>query len=119
MGAFITAGCRWLAVGSPSINRLAVGAVLLMPVADSRAAYQKLNGLLTAVRVDPDHSLDFFYQINWPRASMVVSELRLNRLTRWSAISVRSFNLQVDDNKASVFVGSVRRSGLLSARMRS
>ena len=105
MSAFIAAGSKWLTVGSPSINRLAVGAVLLMPVADLRAAYQKLNGLLTAVRVDPDHSLDFFYQINWPRASLVVSELRLNRLTRWSAISVRSLSLQVDDNKASVLSG--------------
>jgi hypothetical protein len=105
MGAFTTAGRRWLATGSPSINRIAVGAVLLMPVADSRAAHQKLNDLLTAVRVDPDRSLDFFYQINWPRVSTVVSELRLNRLTRWSAIAVRSLSLQVDDNKASVLSG--------------
>jgi hypothetical protein len=102
MGAFTAAGRRWLAIGSPSIHRLAVGAVLLMPVANTKAAYQKLDDMLAVVRVDPDHSLDFFYQINWPRASRAVREVTLNRLTRWTAIGIRSLNLQVDDNQASI-----------------
>jgi hypothetical protein len=102
MGNFTAAGLKWLATGSPSIYRLAVGAVLLMPAASTKAAYQKLDGMLEAVHVDPDHSSDFFYQINWPRASSVVPKLRLNRLTRWTALAVRSVNLQIDDNKATV-----------------
>ena len=102
MGDFTAAGHKWLAAGSPSIYRLGVGAVLLMPVASTKAAYQKLGDMLAVVRVDPDHSLDFFYQINWPHASTVVRQVTLNRLTRWSALGVRSVNLQIDDNKASV-----------------
>ena len=102
MGDFTTAGRKWLACGSPSTNRLAVGAVLLMPATSTKAAYQKLDDMLVAVQVDPDHASDFFYQINWPRASSVVPQLRLNRLTRWTAFSVRSVSLQLEDDKASV-----------------
>ena len=101
MGDFAAAGQKWLAIGSPSTYRLAVGAVLLMPAASTKAAYQKLDDMLVAVHVDPDHSSDFFYQINWPRASGVVPQLRLNRLTRWTT-AVRSVKLQMDGNSASV-----------------
>jgi hypothetical protein len=106
MRDFTAAGQKWLAGGSPSIYRLAVGAVLLMPVESTKAAYEKLAEMLEAVQVDADHSLDFFYQINWPRASAAVTPLRLNRLTRWTALAVRAVNVLVEDNKTSVQTSS-------------
>ena len=101
MGDFTTAGRKWLACGSPSTNRLAVGGSA-MPATSTKAAYQKLDDMLVAVQVDPRFCSHFFYQINWPRASSVVPQLRLNRLTKVTAFSVRSVSLQLEDDKASV-----------------
>jgi hypothetical protein len=98
MGNFRTAGKKWLKSGSPSVNRLAVGAVLLIPVASAKAALTKLVDMLVAVRVEPDHSLDFFYQVNWPRASSAMPQLRLNRLTRWSTLAIRSINFEMNES---------------------
>ena len=97
MNTFIKAGQQWLCIGSPAVNRLAVGAVLLDPSPTVSAAYHKLNGLLKEVHVVPDRSSDFLYQINWPLKSNVLKELKLNRVTRWSALGVRSVNFQVSD----------------------
>ena len=83
---------KWLAIGSPSILRLAVGAVLLMPMPDRKAAYKKLNELLSSVQVDPAHASELLYQINWRRLSGVVPNLQLNRLTKWNALVVRVFS---------------------------
>ena len=73
---------KWLEVCPPT-NRLAVGIVLIQVVADRRSGYVQLSEYLPSVKIDPDNSTDFHYQINRPRTSKVVPGLKINRLTKW------------------------------------
>ena len=73
---------KWLEVCPPT-NRLAVGIVLMQVVADRRSGYVQLSEYLPSVKIDPDNSTDFHYQINRPRSSKVVPGLKINRLTKW------------------------------------
>jgi hypothetical protein len=95
MQVFVASGQQWLQIGPPSVIRLALGAVLLMPGTDKVETYQKLKDMLKAVHVDPIHSSELFYQINWPRQSKVIPELKLNRLTKWAPIVIRAHSLQL------------------------
>jgi hypothetical protein len=90
-----TSAPQWLRTGSPSIRRLALGAVLLMPASDKVRTYQKLGSMLKSVQVDAVRSSDLFYQINWPRQSNVVPGLRLNRVTKWNALVMRLHNFEL------------------------
>jgi hypothetical protein len=94
MEVFGSSGARWLRAASSSVPRLAVGAVLLMPVSDKVAAYRKLGGMLRAVRVDAVRSSELFYQINWPQQSGAMPAVTLNRITKWSALVLRHVSLQ-------------------------
>lgn len=75
---------RWLPM-APPLQRLAVGAVLRQPVPDRRTGYEKLQSFLPSVKLDSEHSSDFFYQINRPRPSRSnLPGLVINRLSKWS-----------------------------------
>jgi hypothetical protein len=58
------------------------------PAQDRIAAYRKLAQYLPDVKIDPEHSEDFFYQINRPRRSEVIETLKINRLSKWSSGAV-------------------------------
>ncbi len=75
---------RWLEL-SPPITRLAVGAILLQTVVDREEAYRLITRYVPGLRLDSEGCKDFFYQINRPRLSTAHSQLRINRLTKWSA----------------------------------
>jgi hypothetical protein len=91
---FKTDGMKWLEMDA-AITRIAVGALLLMPSADVKGAYLTLKSKLKNVSVDPVRSSDLFYQVNWPQASKVAPKIRLNRLTKWSALTTRSVQLNI------------------------
>jgi len=76
---------KWVEI-CPQTNRVALGMVLIQPVADRRSGYAQLSQYLTGVEIDPDNSTDFLYQINRPRDSGVLPNLKLNRLTKWSVL---------------------------------
>lgn len=79
-----------------TLNRVAFGAVLTQPVENRRAGYQTLAKSLPAVKLDPEGSRDFSYQINRPRASKSgVQNLRINRLSRWSVVRLSGMMVQV------------------------
>lgn len=80
---FLKAMNRWLAI-SPTLSRLAFGAVLVMPVANKIAGYEKISPFLPNMKLDPHNSSDFLYQINRPRESEKIKELKINRLCKWS-----------------------------------
>jgi hypothetical protein len=82
---------------APPLQRFAFGAVLLQPVDTVRSGYALLQKYLGAnVRLDPDSSSDFFYQINRPRPSKATIEgLRLNRLTKWSVQVIRRMTMTI------------------------
>lgn len=67
------------------INRVAFGAVLLLPVGTRQQSYEKLGQFLRSVSVDPQ-SRELSFRINWPRTSKVIDGLEINRITSWSSV---------------------------------
>jgi len=81
---------------APALQRFAFGAILMQPVDSVRAGYTLLQKYLGSVRLDPDSSSDFFYQINRPRPSRTaIAALRLNRLTKWSVQVIRRMTMTI------------------------
>jgi hypothetical protein len=75
---------RWLPFG-PSLNRIAFGGVVLLPVPDRATGYKRLMPYLPSVKIDPEGSRDLLYRINRPRISQTgIKDLQVNRLTTWS-----------------------------------
>ena len=75
----------WLG-SSPDVIRLAFGAILLKKVPDIKSAYRILAPFLPNVTTPGEEASDFQYQINRPRQSRSIEGLRVNRLTKWSAM---------------------------------
>ena len=81
---------RWSKLATcPSLNRLAFGAVLLCPVETKSAGYRILSSYLPDVIIDPEGSSDLFYQINRPRNSKGEIRGLINRLSKWSVITMQ------------------------------
>ena len=81
-------------VHCPTIQRLAYGAVLLVPVNDASKGNQLLNNLLPTVDIDPGTS-DFMYRINRRRPARSVEGLAINRLSTWSVLSIVGIRLDL------------------------
>ena len=81
----------------PKFRRFAFGAILSQPVNDLKEGYERLNEYLSVVQLDPANSSDFFYQINRPRAkSKVLSQVSINRLSKWSVFRLESGIISVE-----------------------
>ena len=93
-GDFAELMVKWLTV-SPAVIRLAYGAVLLGDVTDRVSGYKELARYLPDIKLDPEKSQDFFYQINRPRQSTVDKDLSINRLSKWSVASFAAIALTV------------------------
>lgn len=79
------------------VQRLAMGAVFLQPVANREHGYLKLGEYLrNYVKIDPASS-DFQYRINRSRPSSVLGD-SINRLSEWSV--ARFTNMEVSDPSA-------------------
>ncbi|MGA6828710.1 hypothetical protein ACO9S2_14010 [Nitrospira sp. NS4] len=101
---------KWMQLGSyPSVNRIALGQVLLHPVESKEAGYLYLGNFLHSVRLEPESS-DFMYQINRPRQSNVVNGLRINRLLKCAVrLSAQlSFSVPMDTKENSAFARQVK-----------
>ncbi len=94
----------WLRI-CPSTVRLAFGAVLMRQVSDYSSAIQFLSRLLPNVELDDAGSEDFLYQINRPRSSQTKSDLRINRLTKWSVVQIGTITLGVETSGGSLTIG--------------
>ena len=79
---------KWID-GLPGVQRLAFGVVLRLPASNHNEAYQRLNGFLHSVNLEPGWT-DFLYQINKPRLSDTKHDLVINRLMKWNAIKATS-----------------------------
>ena len=75
--------CRWLG-DCPALQRLAFGAALYLPMKDRREAYRQLAEYLQSVPEYSDDEGDFLYQYNRRRRSVVVPEVKINRLSKWT-----------------------------------
>ena len=81
---FLNLMTRFLSVPEmPPLNRMAFGAVVLLPVTDPEQGYRTLSDYLP-FDIDRTKSSDFMYQINRQRSSKTVSDLKINRLMKWS-----------------------------------
>ncbi len=76
---------RWLAESCPTVNRIAFGAILLLPTDSLREVCHRLDGMLPSVTIDSDGTPDLMYRINRRRGSAHDDALQINRLATWSA----------------------------------
>ena len=87
------------------IQRIALGLILIRPVASREDAYRELQSLLP-VTLDPVTSRDFMYQINHPEQfSIGQDSIELHRLSRWSALQRQHFTVQFFAASASTQTG--------------
>ena len=85
---------KWLNNSGIEVERIAFGAILLKRTDSKVESYEELNKLLPKVEIDPKGSSDFAYQINRQRISSHISDLKINRLSKWSAMRIGKFKLQ-------------------------
>lgn len=74
----------WLS--KQQVQRIALGAILLIPVKEKKEGYQRLAKFIPNVKLDVDNMSDFSYRINRPRNSRIRSDLLLNRIQTWSVM---------------------------------
>jgi hypothetical protein len=97
---------RWLQL-SPPLKRLAFGCVILMPMPDLKSAYETLSAYLHNIKLDPDGSSDFLYQINRKRDSRTnIKGLTINRLSKWSVSSLSAVQISLGAEPQVVATGS-------------
>ena len=101
--------CRLLQQWIPEVSdvaRLAFGAVLLLPVTDRVEGYKQLQPYLPDVRLDPEGSSDFSYQINRARdSSSGPGGLKINRLSKWSVAVVQHVTVSLGVGTAERYHG--------------
>jgi hypothetical protein len=85
LDSFLELMSRWFKI-SPPLRRLAFGAILALPVDDRKSGYELIGNYLANVKLDPIGSSDFLYQINRLRNSQLISDLEINRLSKWSVV---------------------------------
>lgn len=93
--SFIELVLRWFNLDTcPPIQRIALGAVLRLPVSDKEVGYRQLSAYLPCVNLDAEHSYSFLYQINRPRlsTSSLTGQI-INRLTKWSVSRLQKVGL--------------------------
>lgn len=83
---FVPAVSRWLPHG-PRLTRVAFGCHLALP-AEGRVASYRALGRYLPFRLDAEGARDFQYRINRPRSSRAISNVTINRLQTWSAVSI-------------------------------
>jgi hypothetical protein len=86
--AFLDATRPWLTSADFEIKRVAFGLQGVLSADDKAGSYKLLQAMLPHIKIDPGFSSDFVYQINHPVQSRSL-DLKLNRLTRWSALAVQ------------------------------
>ena len=79
---------EWVGLSELPTSRIAVGLTLVKPVSSREEGYVELDRLIPDLKLDVESS-DFSYQINRCRASRVVPDQAINRLSNWSVQQVR------------------------------
>ena len=74
-------------------------------MADRKAGYELIGQYLPSVKLDPENSTDFSFQINRPRPSTSgISKLQINRLSRWSVARLSGMVVQVTSGEPTARV---------------
>ena len=89
---------KWFEMSDfPRLQRIAFGGVLVQPADNRLAAYKKLSEYLPELAIDEEDSRNLLYQINKPLSAKTIDDLLLNRLCKWSALYVGSYNMTIVD----------------------
>lgn len=105
--AFVKLGKKWMAEASIETGRIALGAILVLPVESREEGYSKMSSLL---RMDlPPDASDFTFRINRPVASEALHDLTLNRLMTWAVVQLSAVSLDGS--------GEIPGSGALACRL--
>lgn len=103
---FDTAVHKLVEIVKGSVQRVAFGLILRLPVASREEGYRSLTSYMHNVRIDPETSSDFLYQINRKRTVPVGdSTYRINRLSKWSVIAVVRTSLSAVEGSAVIGIG--------------
>ena len=97
---------KWFVVDNfPTLQRVAFGALVIQPVEDRKTGYERISKyLINSVKLDPESSSDFLYQINRPRDSKLnFPELKINRLTKWSVQTYKHIGVAVGEESKTVY----------------
>lgn len=81
---------EWLHHPQMTVQRVAYGAAVRLPVQNRTESYRILSSLLPNLKVDPDGSRDLLYQINRPRPSREIENLLINRLSKWASVRLEA-----------------------------
>jgi len=96
----------WLKNLSVGVQRMAFGAVALLPQQDRASGYRQLAAYL---RCAPDvETSDFLYQINRRRDSEALRGAKVNRLSKWSVAQVQETQIPVLPAGPVMVVGEPR-----------
>lgn len=85
---------KWLSGSCPSINRLAFGAILLLPASSLKNALRQLDRMLDSVTVNSNGTQDFMYRNNL-RSKSAHHGLQINRLATWSAMETVGIEIAI------------------------
>jgi hypothetical protein len=85
----------WLKESKFLFNRVAVGASFLFATQSSGQSLAELEKLLSSVNGSTDGMEELFLRVNWPQSSKVIEDLKINRITSWSALQLRVQLFQV------------------------
>lgn len=102
VNSFVPLITCWLA-DAPALERIAFGAVLRMSVDNRIDGYKRLSTFLPNVKLDPEGSTEFLFQINRPRKSRVIEDLSINRLSKWSVALTRQIIYSAQPPQAAQF----------------
>lgn len=80
---FVKIITKWLGK-CPATNRLAFGAHLGKITNNIHMGYEEIQQYLPSVKLDPQNTTNFRYQINRPRKSNIDSNIMINRMNKWS-----------------------------------
>lgn len=91
---------QYFATAIGTVNRLALGLVLLQPVESRQAGYTLLNSLVEEINVDPERARDMVFRVNYRRPSGHVPGLQINRLAEWSVVQLLAQAVEFSDRDA-------------------
>lgn len=92
---FKSSTSEWLKNMQVPVIRMAFGAVVALPVETREDGYKSISNYLN-FDVDGSTSSDFTYQINKKRTSNIISNLIINRLSKWGVASYTRHRLTIN-----------------------
>ncbi len=95
-GQFIQMMNNWLTSEAvPQTNRIALGSNSLIINKNKEETYKLLSTFLHHIEIDIENSYDLLYRINRPTKSNIESGLIINRLSKWSAVRIRGWEVNI------------------------